>query len=117
MTCGGTPFFSMIRESSGNMRPSAKPKTVIAEMAAKRFIKRCLSMRHALHQPAAREDEAGKQNDVDEGDGQRNGVDAEGVGRRSGDRRAQYAANAPHGGEGRTSGDEIRSLEMIAENS
>src|SRR5262249_42150049 len=117
MTFGETPFCSITSDRSGNISPSAKPKTVIAAMAAKRFIQRCLSMSETTpDESAAGDSEADEQKHIDHANGERDRFDAKGICRRACNGRAQQAANAPHRGESRASGDEIGALEIVAQN-
>src|SRR4029078_3312291 len=115
MTCGDTPFLSITSDSRGNMRPSAKPKTVIAAMAARKLIKRYLSMHDAPHEFAAGESEACDEDHVDEEDGEGDRLYAESVGLGTGNGWAQEPANTPHGSESGAAGDEVGSGEIIAE--
>ena len=58
--CDGTPWLSMISDSSGNISPKVKPNTVMAATAASRLTMRCLSIGLAPHQLAASDGEAGQ---------------------------------------------------------
>src|SRR4029453_17126100 len=68
MMSGEIPSLSMMRERSGNMRPNAKPKTVIAAMAAKRLIQRWSGTGGLTDELAAGDGEANEKDRVDGGE-------------------------------------------------
>src|SRR3712207_4244195 len=113
MTLSAMPRFSITSESRGNISPSAVPNTVTAATAAGRLTTRCLAMGFAPHVLAAREAEAEDERQIDCGERQRHGIDAEDIHQRPSDRRSDQTADPPHGGEGSRSRNQVRTLEAI----
>src|SRR5688572_15095867 len=110
------PRLSMMRASSGNISPMAKPNTATAAMAAMRLKSRCLSTRLVPNEPAARQHQPAKEEHIRRRESEGHGIDAEKIDGGTGERGSDGAAHAPHCSNRRRPGDEIAPGEAVTQN-